>query len=261
MTPERVAAASDAWVWRPDHATVVETEEYLLVRFPDWFEHPSAMLRFHPAREPGAVLDEVLAHARDFGVDRMVAWVKPLPDARLAGELDGLLEARNGVRDEVLDVLALDLTSGAPDLAPPDGLTLRWTTEADVVRDSEEVSVKVFGGAMPPDAELDAILERNRRTVASGEGGIVVAYDGGRPLGLGGLSVVDGVARLWGGAVLEEARGRGVYRAVLAERIRYGVTHGATMALVKGRVATSGPILRRAGFAPYGQEWSYLVPL
>ena len=33
------------------------------------------------------------------------------------------------------------------------------------------------------------------------------------------------------------------------------------MALVKGKIDTSGPILRRAGFAAYGQEPIYDVPL
>ena len=70
-----------------------------------------------------------------------------------------------------------------------------------------------------------------------------------------------GVARLWGGAVVPAARGRGIYRAVLAERLSYAVTHGASMALVKGKIDTSGPILRRAGFTAFGQEPNYDVPL
>ncbi len=61
--------------------------------------------------------------------------------------------------------------------------------------------------------------------------------------------------------MLREHRGRGIYRALLAARLEYAVRHGATMALVKGRVETSGPILRRAGFAAHGQERSYRVPL
>lgn len=56
-------------------------------------------------------------------------------------------------------------------------------------------------------------------------------------------------------------RGQGVYRAVLDARLSYGVTHGATMALVKGNVTTSGPILRKAGFTSFGQEPVYAVPL
>jgi hypothetical protein len=39
------------------------------------------------------------------------------------------------------------------------------------------------------------------------------------------------------------------------------VAHGATTALVKGKVDTSGPILRRAGFAAFGQEPVYGIPL
>jgi hypothetical protein len=61
--------------------------------------------------------------------------------------------------------------------------------------------------------------------------------------------------------VIPEARGRGAYRAVLDARLRYAVDHAATMALVKGRVATSGPVLRRAGFMAYGQERSYRLTL
>lgn len=66
---------------------------------------------------------------------------------------------------------------------------------------------------------------------------------------------------MWSGAVVESARGQGFYRAVLAARLTYAARHGATMALVKGRVETSGSILRRAGFAAYGQELIYAVSL
>jgi len=48
---------------------------------------------------------------------------------------------------------------------------------------------------------------------------------------------------------------------VLAERLRLARAHGATLALVKGRVLTSGPILLRAGFADYGEERCYWLPL
>jgi len=75
------------------------------------------------------------------------------------------------------------------------------------------------------------------------------------------VSMAGEVARLWGGGVAETARGHGVYRAVLGARLAYGAAHGAKMALVKGRIETSGPILRQAGFAVYGQEVIYRVPL
>ena len=37
---------------------------------------------------------------------------------------------------------------------------------------------------------------------------------------------------------LAASRGRGSYRAVLAERLRLAREHGATLALVKGRILT-----------------------
>ncbi|MEU9047661.1 MULTISPECIES: hypothetical protein [unclassified Kitasatospora] len=52
-----------------------------------------------------------------------------------------------------------------------------------------------------------------------------------------------------------------MHRGVLDARLPYGVTHGATMALLKANVATSGPILWKTGFTAFGQEPVYAVPL
>jgi GNAT superfamily N-acetyltransferase len=254
---ETVAAASKAWVWVPETATTVETPEYLLVRFPAWFDVDLELLRFDPQRPGSEVLDEVLERAREFDVTEVSCWVKLGADPAQ----HGLFQERGGELDETLDVLAVELATGLPDLGSWDpALHLRWVTDEQGILDSALVGVEVFGGSMPPDDEVTAAAERARADVASGSGS-VVAYLDGRPVGTGGLSLVDGVARLWGGAVREEARGRGVYRAILSERMRRGVEGGATMALVKGRVETSGPILRRAGFERYGEERSYRVPL
>jgi GNAT superfamily N-acetyltransferase len=123
------------------------------------------------------------------------------------------------------------------------------------------VGVTGFGGTVPPDDRIKANAERDAANVLAGEGGMSVAYVDGLPSGSGGVTVVDGVARLWGGVVVPSARGQGVYRAVLDARMSYAVDHGATMALVKGNIETSGPILRRAGFAVYGRELVYDIPL
>jgi GNAT superfamily N-acetyltransferase len=261
LSAEKVVAATKAWSWIPDNATTEATEEYLLVRFPDYFEHPLELLRFSPAEASGAfpeAVDTVLDRARRFGLPDLHWWVR----LDSPPELADLLVARGAVVDETLDVLAVDLSRGAPDLLPPAReLTLRWATDVSTLRDGTQVGVTVFGGSMPPEERLVEEAKRDRATVASGDGGMVVAYSGGKPVGSGGIAVADGVARLWGGAVRQEARRRGVYRAILAARLRYGAAHGATMALVKGRIETSAPILRQAGFAAYGQEIMYRVPL
>src|SRR2546423_1522456 len=83
----------------------------------------------------------------------------------------------------------------------------------------------------------------------------------GKPAAVGGCTLRGEVAHLWGAVTLREYRRRGAYRAVLAERLRLARAHGATLALVKGRVETSGPILLRSGFAAYSEERCYWLPV
>jgi GNAT superfamily N-acetyltransferase len=234
----------------------VETDEYLLLRMPEWFGVGLELMRLDPGRPAEMVVDEVLLRAREFGLSEVSCWVKLHNDP----SLDEVFRERGGVLDETLAVLALDLAGGVPDLGPLDGLETRWATDLDTMRDSLQVGADVFGDSMPPEDQIVAEVERAQTDAANGSGS-VVAYLDGVPVGCGGISLVDGVARLWGGAVREEARGRGAYRAVLDARLRRAVERGATMALVKGRIRTSGPILRRAGFEVYGEERSYRVPL
>ena len=266
LSAEKVRAASNAWSWIPDNAITEATEEYLLVRFPDYFEHPLELLRFSPAGGSAAsaasrvddAVDIVLDRARRFGLPDLHWWVR----LDSPHEVADLLAARGATVAETLDVLAVDLSSGAPQLQPSARpVSLRWATDLSTLRDGTQVGVTVFGGSMPPEERLQEESKRDGRNVAAGDGGMVVAYVNGEPVGSGGISMAEGVGRLWGGAVLQEARRQGVYRAILAARLRYGAAHGAAMALVKGRIETSAPILRQAGFVAYGQEIMYRVPL
>jgi hypothetical protein len=79
--------------------------------------------------------------------------------------------------------------------------------------------------------------------------------------GAGGCTLAGEVAQLWGAITLPASRGRGSYRAVLAERLRLAREHGGTMGLAKRRILNSGPILLRAGFAGYREERCYWLPI
>ena len=258
LSAESVVAASNEWLWIPENATIAETGEYLLVRRPDYFDHPLELIRFQPAGPVAAAVLTVLDRARQFGLPELY-WMVRMGSPPEVAEL---LADHGATVAETVDVLALDLRDGAPAIpAPAREVELRWATDAAIARDGSEVGAVVFGGAVPPEERLAENAKRDSATVPAGDGGLIVAYTGGTPAGTGGVTMVDGVARLWGGAVAESARGQGVYRAILAARLEYAAAHGATMALVKGRVETSGPILRRAGFTAYGQELIYRVPL
>ena len=258
LPAESVVAASNAWTWVADNATTVETAEYLLIRSADYGPHPLSLAWFRPAGSVEAGVAAVLDRARQFGLPRLY-WQVRLDSP--PGVLD-LLAARGATMVETLDVLALDLRRGAPVLpAPACAVEVRWATGPATARDVSAIGAAVFGGAVPPDERIARNAERDSAGVPAGDGGAIVAYTGGAAAGAAGVTMAGGVARLWGGAVLEHARGQGVYRALLAARLDYGAAHGATMALVKGRVETSGPILRRAGFRSYGQELTCDVPL
>ncbi len=168
--------------------------------------------------------------------------------------------ARGGRRDETLDVLARTL-DGAVDLEVPTDVELRWDTDVTTFGDVMRIGWQVFGGDEVDDETVASEFAGEAGKVERGDGGSLVAYVEGRAVGTAGLSMADSDARLWGGAVLPEARRRGVYRALLQERFRYATEHGATLALVKARVDSSAPILARAGFEKVGQERSYLLDL
>ena len=258
LSASAVTAASAAWVWVPDNATVIEGDQYTILRLPDYFDYQLSVLEFQPAGPLGEAVDAVLARARSFGLPKL-RWQVRLDDpAELAAELTS-----RGARPEAtLDVMASDLSGGAPALPPPAvDVTIRWATDLESQRDGSAVTVTGFGGAVPPDERLAANAARDAATVYAGEGGMLVAYTNGLPAGSGGVTIADGVARLWGGVVAPPARRQGIYRAVLDARLSYAVTFGATMALVKANVATSGPILRKAGFTAFGQEPLFDVPL
>lgn len=265
-SPERVHAASAAWVFVPAGAPRAEGDEYLLVRHPDWTERPVQVARTHAGRPIAEVVDEVLEHARPM-VDPTVQasaeiawWVRlDAPDG-----LEETLVARGAVLDETVDVLARTLAEPGddePQLDPAADVELRWSDDLSVFADAVQLAADVFGGVATDRTVLEAAFPGEAAKVRSGGGGAVVAYLGGRPVGSGGLTVAGADGRLWGGVVLPEARGRGVYRAVLAARLGYAREAGADLAIVKGRVQTSGPILRRAGFAAFGQERSWLLPI
>lgn len=263
LTHEDVAAAAAAWVWVPENARRIRGEGWQLVRFPDWFEHPLELVSLDPEGNVAALVDDALVAARAEAVPGVVEQVVCWARLGAADAVADVLLARGGVLDETLDVMALDLAGPPPDLGRPPSaeVELRWTVDVATARDSFAVGAEVFGGSTPSLPEVEAYVARAGDDLAAGAGGAVVAYLGDRPVASAGLTVVDGVARLWGGAVVASERGRGLYRTLLAERLVYALAHDARMALVKGRVETSGPILRRVGFVPHGQERSYAVPL
>ena len=251
-----VLAASSAWVWVPDEAPVVRTDEYIVVAYPKWFVHPASARVFGSGRDAGELVDEISQAARGLGRERLWWHVS---DQTRPHDLEAELVSRGAVLTDRMDVLALPLGPDLPDFGlpefgvPPD-VTVRRVRDEQTLRDLYVVDQDAFGSAEPTAEQLaDGLREldvgRDDDSV-----GRFVAYLDGAPAGAGGWGIVDGVCRLWGGCTHGAWRGRGAYRAVLRARLRTAAAAGAGLGLTHGVVATSSPILRRLGFERYGEE-------
>jgi GNAT superfamily N-acetyltransferase len=77
------------------------------------------------------------------------------------------------------------------------------------------------------------------------------AYADGRPVGFGRAIDMDAGVALMGGAVLPEARGRGVYRALVHARWERAVARGTPLLVVQAG-HMSEPVLAGLGFRSHG---------
>ena len=199
--------------------------------------------------------------------------------------IDECLAAYGFDMREELDVLAFVLTDDSgprlPRLGTPEGANVGLVRDARGHREVLLVDSAVFGSPPPSGgefAEYAGELEKLRRLergeslgegaslalrfaasldVASGHQGV----DARRLDAAAGAELAGETLRLWGAATRKEFRGRGAYRALVLERCRVGIALGATLALTKANVATSGSILERAGFRRVGAERRHVLEI
>ncbi|MFI2102379.1 hypothetical protein ACH436_03750 [Isoptericola sp. NPDC019693] len=263
--PPTVLQAAAEWSWVPPDAQCVVTD-VTLTRWPAWAQGRVVLTGIASTRAPEDVLRGAVEQARAWGSDTLGVWVS----ASSTPDLTDLLLARGARLEDTVDVLARDLDPAhlEHDVPPrPDRrLEVRRVTAVDGLRDADRVDTAVWD-QQPMDDERLAVAARTLLADDSRELR-VVAYQDGEPVASAGVTLAAAprpelgvVARLWGAGTVPHRRGRGAYRAVLEERLRLSVAAGASLALVKGRVSTSARILRKAGFARYGEEHYYRLAL
>ncbi len=85
------------------------------------------------------------------------------------------------------------------------------------------------------------------------------ALEHGSPIGSCGVFLRHGFGYLVGGVVVPGARGRGVYRSLVAARLAFLAARGIELAVTHARDATSSPMLEHLGFETvYRYECLYL---
>jgi GNAT superfamily N-acetyltransferase len=260
-TLQRVLDAATVMEWQPDDAIEVRTDDYRLVRYPDWTLDPSfpaaQVTRSRSGRPVGELIDEVLANVRGWGLLGVAWWVSA---ASRPEDTEEQLRARGGKRIDAVHILARELAEPLPELGVPADVSVELVVDERTFLAASQITVRGWGRKEPDETSLAQDLARALSDLATWTNFRVLASVGGAPACTGGATLNDELAQLWGAITLPAFRRRGSYRAVLAERLRLARDHGAELALVKGRVETSGPILLRAGFTDYGEERCYWLP-
>jgi GNAT superfamily N-acetyltransferase len=142
-------------------------------------------------------------------------------------------------------LMIADVSDVPTDLATPNGIELRATTDADGVHALVDVHDAVFGhdrSAMR--RELLTRLETDPESFAG-----VVAMAGDEPVCSARMDLHPGTefASLWGGGTLKPWRGKGIYRALVGYRARLAAERGYRYLRVDA-MPMSRPILERLGF-------------
>ncbi|MBT2483640.1 MULTISPECIES: GNAT family N-acetyltransferase [unclassified Microbacterium] len=214
-------------------------------RGPLWiarFDGGHLFVTYQELDDPVRRVSEVAALLAEDDSIRNAEWKTRTHDH--APGLADALTAAGFVADEAESVMLGDASTLVA-AEVPDGVTVRKVTTPDGIRAALDMQDSVFGGDPKAERMLPAILQQHR------DGGSVevwVAEADGLIVSAGRIEPVVGTAfaGVWGGATLPEYRGRGIYRALTAARVRSMMSRGVRW-IHSDSTEASRPILERAG--------------
>ncbi|MFD9703963.1 GNAT family N-acetyltransferase [Lentzea sp. NPDC059081] len=201
----------------------------------------------------GQKLDELIARQRDFFAARgqqfeWKTWGHDIP-ADLPERL-----TRAGFEPDDRETV---LIGRAEEMAAPvhleDGITLRETRDEADIRKAVASSSEAFGKDVGFLTDYLLGKKDDPDTV------IVLAEAQDRVVSSARLEVVKGTefAGLWGGSTLQEWRGKGIYRALIARRAETALRRGVKYLQVDA-TEDSRPILERLGFVAVTTTTGYV---
>lgn len=192
----------------------------------------------------GGELDELIARQRDHFAARGEAVEWKVRGHDEPADITVRLRATGFAPEEPETVMIGPVSALAAEPAPPDGVALRQVTAEADLRRIADLESAVWGEDM---GWLAGDL-RGRIAAAPEEIVVLVAEAGGEVVSSAWLVFRAGTdfAALWGGSTLPGWRGRGIYRALVAERARRAAAREVRYLQVDAS-ADSEPILRRLG--------------
>lgn len=187
------------------------------------------------------------------GLGRTFEWKTYAHDR--PADLPDRLAAAGFVPEETETLLVAETAALPVDTAPPEGIRLLPVTADAQVALVERVHERAFGsGRSTIGHQLRAQLAHDPATVPA-----VVALHGDEPVSAARMELHPGTAfaSLWGGGTVPEWRGRGIYRSLIAFRVRLAAERGFPYVQVDAS-SYSRPILERLGFVALGTTTPYV---
>jgi GNAT superfamily N-acetyltransferase len=240
--------------------TRVLTDRYCLMLGPVPTFTSVSRLRLDP-EDVADVLAEVRERIAEAGHREAIWWVGP---SATPTDLVDRLCAHGLVPDERpgSEPHSTSMALLAEPAAPPEGVEARRVESLEDFRAAGTIAATAFQESEDEQAAYEAILEESYARERAGHSPrSYIALLDGRPVGTGrAVFAADCPAVLMiGGAVLPEARGRGVYRTLVRARWDDAAAAG-TPALVTHAGAMSRPILERLGFQAVAEQEILLDP-
>jgi GNAT superfamily N-acetyltransferase len=230
--------------------TFVERPEFVLLLHPEAF----AMVVEPRALAPDSVstaVAEVRQAVREHGASHVV-WLLGPDDVALGESLTaaGLRNAEAPGFEPVERVFVLTQPPGG---TWPSDVTVAPVSSLEEFREASRVQGEAFGLPLEARQRAEAEIEQRWADASSSPGFISMnAMADSEVVGTAMAGLSDSGINLFGAAVLEPARGRGVYRALLHARWRMAVERG-TPALTIQAGLMSAPIVEHLGFEEIAQ--------
>jgi GNAT superfamily N-acetyltransferase len=206
--------------------------------------YPNAQMAFPTTADAdvAALVEQTRAIAREHGKSAIAWWIAPEHDALApAFEAVGVVNKDSPGYEAVENAMAL---ISSPVGERPAGVDMRPVESFEDFRSAMLVIEKTFGMPTLPEHE---IVERYDEYLDDPTGESYVAVVDGSIVGAAYGAFGSAGINLFGGAVLEEFRGRGIYRALTFARWEKAVERG-TPALTVQAGKMSMPILEPLGF-------------
>ena len=237
----------DSW-WIQDNGIVVQRPEITYLQSTHDLRLYNAVIRISPQyKDIQQLVYEVMEAHQGKGSEWRIGTPSYTP------KLEQIVLNAGYQEDGIADAWSIDVSSSRPVI--PDDIYIQRVSNLQHMRDMNHVMHVSFSKTSRKD---DSLLEKELLLCLGDKARCqrFIAYDKHthEPLSVGGVNMFAqfSFAFMWGGCTVPHARGRGIYSALVTQRMIYAREYGVERLGLYAMRDTSGPIVEAQGFTKHG---------